>query len=133
MTPRLVARAPRYVFVLGEVFNPGRYVLEGPTTVMEAIAMAGSWRFGGNLREIIIFRRTEDWRLIATRLNLNAALLGREPGPADEIWVRDNDIVMIPKSRLLLLDDYIDLLFTKGLYGVVPAQFSFNFAKLSSL
>ena len=131
--PRLVARAPRYVFVLGEVVNPGRYTLEGPTTAMQAIAMAGGWKFGGNLRHIVVFRRTADWRLVATKLNLNAALLGREPCPADDVWLRDNDILMIPKSGLLLMDDYIDLLFTRGLYGVIPAQFSFNFAKLSSL
>ncbi len=131
--PRLVARAPRYVFVLGEVVNPGRFALESPTTAMQAIALAGGWKFGGNLRQIIVFRRAPDWRLVATRLNLNAALLGREPCPADEVWLRDNDILMIPKSNLLLMDDYIDLLFTRGLYGVVPAQFSFNFAKLSSL
>ncbi len=131
--PRLVARAPRYVFVLGEVVSPGRYTLESPTTAMQAIAMAGGWKFGGNLHRIIIFRRTPDWRLVATRLDLNAALLGREPTPADEVWLRDNDILMIPKSGLLLMDDYIDLVFTRGLYGIVPAQFSFNFAKLSSL
>ncbi|HHM13180.1 MAG TPA: hypothetical protein ENJ16_06470 [Planctomycetaceae bacterium] len=85
------------------------------------------------MRHIVVFRRTADWRLVATKLNLNAALLGREPCPADEVWLRDNDILMIPKSGLLLMDDYIDLLFTRGLYGVIPAQFSFNFAKLSSL
>ena len=50
ITPVLAERAPRFCYVLGEVRIPGRYVLEGPTTVMQAIAMAGSWNVGANLR-----------------------------------------------------------------------------------
>ena len=41
ITPVLAARAPRFCYVLGEVRIPGRYVLEGPTTIMQAIALAG--------------------------------------------------------------------------------------------
>ena len=33
VTPRLSSRAPRFVFVVGEVRRPDRHVLEGPTTV----------------------------------------------------------------------------------------------------
>ena len=36
VTPVLLTRAPRYVYVLGEVARPGRYDLQGPTTVMQA-------------------------------------------------------------------------------------------------
>ena len=133
VTARLVERAPRFVYVLGEVEKPGRFRLEGPTTVMQALAMAGSWKFGGNLHQIIIFRRTEDWRLIATRLDLNGALLGRQPCPADEIWLRDSDVLMIPKGRLLLMDEYINLLFTRGLYSLFPLQSALNFNAASSL
>ena len=43
ITPILITRAPRYVFVVGEVRTPGRYTLEGPTTVMQSIALAGGW------------------------------------------------------------------------------------------
>ena len=35
--PVLQTRAPRHVFVLGEVRTPGRYTLEGPTTAMQAV------------------------------------------------------------------------------------------------
>jgi polysaccharide export outer membrane protein len=34
VTPLLMTRAARYVYVLGEVKTPGRYTLEAPTTVM---------------------------------------------------------------------------------------------------
>ncbi len=134
VTPRLLRRAARYVYVVGEVRQPGRYALEAPTTAMQAIALAGGWNNGGNLREIVVFRRTEDWRLIATKLDLRGALLGERPCPADEVWVRDSDIVVVPKSHLLRANDFIELVFTRGIYGVLPMQgITLNFQKLSSL
>ena len=133
VTPILVERAPRYVYVVGEVRAPGRYVLEAPTTVIQAIAMAGSWNVGAYLRHVVVFRRDEDWRLVATKLDLYGALQGHRPCPADEIWLRDSDIVIVPKNPILVADDFIDLVFTRGIYGVFPMAVSLNFAKLSSL
>jgi polysaccharide export outer membrane protein len=122
VTAVLTQRAPRFVFVLGEVAQPGRFTLEGPTTVMQAISMAGGWRFGGDLKHVVVFRRAEDWRMVATKLDLHDALLGKEPCPADEIFLRDSDLVMLPKSSLLLTTDFIDLIFVRGIYGAVPNQ-----------
>lgn len=131
VTPVLFERAPRHVFVLGEVAQPNRYVLTGPTTAMQAIALAGGWHNGGNLREIVVFRRAEDWRLIATRLDIRGAVLGKRPCPADEIWLRDSDLVVVPKMPVLLADNFIELVFTKGIYGVVP--FSTSWTGVSTL
>jgi polysaccharide biosynthesis/export protein len=126
VTPILIERAPRFVYVAGEVRVPGRYTLEQPTTTMMAIALAGGANNGGNLREIVVFRRTEDWKLMATRIDLNGALLGKRPSPADEIWLRDSDIVLVPKNPLLRSADLAELLFTRNLYAVVPAQTFFT-------
>jgi len=120
VTPVLSSYAPRYVFVLGEVVQSGRYTLEGPTTVMGAISLAGGWNNGGNVRHVVVFRRDANWRLMATKLDLGGALYGKRPCPADEIWVRDSDIVLVPKSDLLQATDFIELIFTRGIYGVLP-------------
>jgi polysaccharide export outer membrane protein len=134
VTPVLEQRAPRYVFVVGEVKSGGRFTLEGPTTSLQAIALAGGWNIGANLRQVIVFRRADDWRLIATMLDLRGALYGHSPCPADEIWLNDSDIVVVPKSPVLVADDMINLLFTRGLYGVVPFQgVAVNFAKLATI
>ncbi|MHB9076077.1 MAG: polysaccharide biosynthesis/export family protein [Pirellulaceae bacterium] len=134
VTPRLQRRAARYVYVAGEVRQPGRYTLEAPTTVMQSIALAGGWNNGGNLRQIVVFRRTEDWRLIATKLDLRGPLLGKRPCPADELWLRDSDLVVVPKCHLLRSDDLLELVFTRGAYGALPVpSVSFNVQKLSSL
>lgn len=132
--PVLAQRAPRYVFVLGEVRTPGRFELTGPTTVIQAISMAGGWNVGANLRQVVIFRRGDDWRLMATAVPLQAALLGHQACPPGEIWLSDSDIVIVPKGPILLTDDFINLVFTRGLYGVIPLQgVSLNFSKLATL
>ncbi len=131
--PVLTQRAPRYVYVLGEVQQPGRYTLEAPTTVMQAISMAGSWTIGAHITQVVVFRRADDWRLIATTLDLRAALLGRSPCPAAEIWVSDADLVIVPKSKLLRGTNFIELVFTKGLYGVIPFNGGVNYTVFREL
>lgn len=129
VTPILTQRAPRYVYVFGEVNTPGRFTMEGPTTLMQALSLAGSWRVGANLRQIAIFRRGDDWRLMATVVHMQKTLLcNHQPCPAGEIWLDDSDIVMVPKSPILIADDFINLYFTRGLYSVLPFQtfYSFN-------
>ncbi|MHB0959268.1 MAG: polysaccharide biosynthesis/export family protein [Pirellulaceae bacterium] len=134
VTPRIRQRAARYVYVVGEVRQPGRYTLEAPTTVMQSIALAGGWNNGGNLRQIVVFRRTEEWRLIATKLDLHGPLLGKRPCPADEIWLRDSDLVVVPKSRLLRSDDLIERIFHHGNYGALPVpRITCDTRRLSSL
>ena len=118
--PILAQRAPRYVYVQGEVNQSGRFEMVGPTTVLQALSMAGSWRVGANLRQIVIFRRGDDWRLLATMVDLDAALHGKQPCPPGELWLSDSDVVIVPKSAILVADDFINLVFTRGIYGVFP-------------
>lgn len=118
----LAQRAPRFFYVLGEVEQPGRIELNGPTSLMQSIALAGGWRNGGNIRQIVVFRRDKNWRLMALKLNLRGGLLGKHPTPSDDIWLRDSDIVLIPKSPILRLADAIDLYFTRSIYGIFPSE-----------
>jgi polysaccharide export outer membrane protein len=131
--PVLVNRAPRFVYVLGEVALPGRYELTGPTTVLQAIAMAGSWNVGAHIRQVVVLRRGDDWQLMATKLDLRPALYGRDPCPRDEIWISDSDIVIVPKNPILVADEFIEMVFTRGIYGVFPMYTTLNFAKASTL
>jgi polysaccharide export outer membrane protein len=120
VTPILLERAPRFIFVVGEVAIPGRYELTGPTSAMQSIALARGFRRGGNLRQLIVFRRDQNWRLTATKLDLSAALLGKAPHPSDEIWLRDSDIVLIPAKPIQRLSEAVDLYLTQTLYGIFP-------------
>jgi polysaccharide export outer membrane protein len=135
ITPILINRAPRFVYVLGEVKNAGRYELTAPTSTMQAVALAGGFdRRAGNVRQIIVFRRDKNWQLVATKLDLGGALAGRSPRPSDEIWLRDSDIVLIPAKPIQRLSDAVNLYMTTTLYAIFPQQgIAFNFDQFQSL
>jgi polysaccharide export outer membrane protein len=120
VTPVLQQRAPNYVYVLGEVARPGRFDLVGPTSVIQSISLAGGWNKGGNLNEVVILRRDKFWHLMATRVKVRPALYNYSDLAADDIWLRDSDIVIVPKLSIQVCDDWIELIFTKGIYGIIP-------------
>lgn len=135
VTPDLLQRAQRFVYVLGEVTTPGQFELNGPTTTMQAIALAGGWNVGANLRQVVVFRRSDDWRLMATMVDLRGALYARRPVPADEIWLSDSDIILIPKTPIQMVDEVVEQVFTRGIYAAVPLEVIWGqgFATVSSI
>jgi polysaccharide export outer membrane protein len=133
ISPALTERATSYVFVGGEVKSPGRYTLEGPTTVMQAIALAGGWNNGGELRQVVVFRRDENWCLKATKINVHKPLYGKDPCPVNDVWLRDNDLVIVPKSVILCATDVVELYFTRGIYAVFPISYVYDFSSGSNV
>jgi polysaccharide export outer membrane protein len=120
--PILDQQAPHFVRVLGQVANPNQIQLNGPTTVLGAIAAAGGHLPQGNMRQVVVLRRAEDWRLISTMLDLQGAVYGKRPTPTDEIWVRDGDVIIVPDKPITRLNNWVQQIFTEGLYRIYPAQ-----------
>ena len=133
VSPALTERATSYVFVGGEVKEPGRYTLEGPTTVMQAITLARGWNIGANVRQVVIFRRDQNWCLKATKIDIRAPLYGKDPCPSNDVWLRDNDLVIVPKSCILCATDVINLYFTRGVYAVFPINYVYDFSRNSGV
>lgn len=120
--PRLARLAPHNIFVYGEVNRPGRFELNAPTSVTAGIAMAEGLRIGANNRQVVIFRRAEDWRLVSTILDLRGGHLGKRPNPSDEIWLRDGDIIIVPPRPIKLFNNATQQIFTDGIYRIIPLQ-----------
>ena len=120
--PVLVQQAPHFAYVMGLVGEPGQIQMQAPTTVLGAIASAGGAQVGANLRQVVIFRRAEDWRLISTMLDLRGAVYGKRPTPADEIWVRDGDVIIVPAAPIQVFDNWVRTVFTNGIYGIIPTN-----------
>ena len=134
VTPVLTERAPRFIYVVGEVDQAGQFELTGPTSALQAIALAGGFNSNGNLRQIIVFRRDQNYKLMATKLDLGGALWGKRPHPSDEIWLRDSDIVLIPKQPIQRLSEQVNRYLTNTLYAIFPQQgVAFNFDNFTSL
>jgi polysaccharide biosynthesis/export protein len=81
------------VSVLGEVQRPGVLQLKAPTTVLEALAMAGGFRDFASPSKIIIFRKDEKGETRRLRFNYNRAV-----GAAgeDNLTLRSGDVVVVP-------------------------------------
>lgn len=120
--PILTQQAPHFVHVLGSVNAPGRIEVTTPTTVLGMIAAAGGHNAESNMRQVVVMRRAEDWRLISTMLDLNGAILGKRPVPADEIWVRDGDVIIVPDRPVAIFNDFVRQVFVEGIYGVLPVN-----------
>lgn len=120
--PQLTKTATHVCYVFGEVVKPGRFEMDRPTSVTQILAQAEGPKIGANMRQVVILRRAEDWRLVSTMLDLQGAHLGKRPNPSDEIWLRDGDTVLLVKKPIKRVDDAIQLLLTDGLYRMVPFQ-----------
>jgi polysaccharide export outer membrane protein len=81
------------VSVLGEVQKPGVLQLKAPTTVLEAIALAGGFRDFASPSKIVIFRKNGSGQTEKLRFNYNRAV-----GSAAEenLSLRSGDVVVVP-------------------------------------
>lgn len=120
--PRLTRQAQHFIFVFGKVAQQGRFELLGPTTALGGLALAGGPTLGANTRQVVVMRRAEDWRLVATMLDLRGAQLGKRPIPSDEIWLRDSDLIIVPDQPISRANDAAQQIFTNGIYRVIPFQ-----------
>ena len=81
------------VSVLGEVQKPGVLQLKAPTTVLEALALAGGFRDFASPSKIVIFRKDGTGQTQKLRFNYNRAV-----GSAGEenVTLKSGDVVVVP-------------------------------------
>jgi len=85
--------ASQNVTVEGAVNKPGVFPLQGPTTLLQAMALAQGPTQTANLDEIIVFRRKDDG-VYAAQFNLDDIRKGRAANPE----ILGSDIVVVGNS-----------------------------------
>jgi len=65
------------IYVFGEVNEPGSFKILRPTSIFEAVAMAGSIKSSARIDSAIIFRQKKD-KLLATRIDLKKVMIPRK-------------------------------------------------------
>lgn len=93
VTVRVTETVSRRVTVEGAVTQPGVYPMNGPTTLLQAIAVARGPNNMADLRRVAIFR-TIDGRRAAAVFDLAAIRKGEAPDPE----IHGNDIVVVQSS-----------------------------------
>lgn len=84
----------RKVFVTGAVSKPGSYVLAGPTTVLQLIALAGGLTEWAKSDRIVVIRGNGHRQLA---LAFNYQDVGRRKNLAQNILLEPGDTVMVPQ------------------------------------
>ncbi len=81
------------VTVLGKVMSQGRYELDGPTTVLDILAMAGGFEEFSSPEDIYILRPIE---ATYKRINFRYSVATSAGGRIDNIQLKPGDFVIVP-------------------------------------
>lgn len=90
--------AGQRVFVGGQVTTPGVRDIVGPTTVLQAIAMAGGFKDDARLDEVVLMRRDKNNKPFLIKLNTVKATTGVDM--QQDIYVQAYDTIVVPRSNI---------------------------------
>lgn len=90
------------VAILGKVNNPGKLVLEGPTSLTQALAWAGGIASTGSER-LILTRTAKNGRLERTEYDLQK-LLNDDADEIPPVWLKDGDTLYVPNAGRFYLN-----------------------------
>ena len=80
------------VYVMGEVTRPGTMELHGPTTILQALAMAGGFKEFANTKDVKVLRPKSGNGVETLRFNYKEML----NGDAKPFYLRSGDTVVVP-------------------------------------
>jgi len=84
----------RTYIVVGKIAKPGSYELGKPTTVLEAIAIAGGFLDFAKVNKVYIIRRMEDGSRQRLPFDYKRVLKGRDPD--ENVDLKSGDTIVVP-------------------------------------
>lgn len=105
--------ASRRIYVLGQVNKPGAFTVTRPTSIIEAIALAGGTNQRSNIKSAIAMRRVNN-QVIAKVLDIEKIMEGKE----NLSYLLPEDTLYISQTRLSKAADiakqFSDVIFFRG-------------------
>jgi len=132
VTVQILTVAPRKIFVMGEVTRPGVVEVDNMITLTHVLAMAGGVSTRGDRRQVLVVRRKglpiPQGTVVDVDSILNSRVTVGENGQvrADskawlkDLWLDDYDLVYVPTTAMAKRNDWIDQVFTRGIWSVMP-------------
>jgi polysaccharide biosynthesis/export protein len=105
-------RAEQTITVDGSVRNPGQFIVKGPTTLLQAVAMAKGTSEDANPSRVVVFRTIRGEKL-AGAFDLQDIRRAKSEDPI----IYGNDIIIVDGSRARQM--YRDLLSTLPILGLL--------------
>ena len=96
LTVNVTQRAPRFVYVLGEVNHGNRFEFSPGDRVIHGLALAGGMTANARENSIVLMRRDQEGRDHAYRLDFSHMHTTMTP---QDIYLQPGDVVFVPKSR----------------------------------
>ena len=84
----------RSYVVVGKIIHPGSYELGKPTTVLEAIAIAGGLQDFAKTGKIYILTHTEDGSQVRLPFNYKKVITQR--APEENVYLKSGDTIVVP-------------------------------------
>ncbi len=118
------------IYVFGEVHRPGMLKTSKEVSLLQAIALSGSYiPARAELSQVVLIRRRHLPRPSAAIINVfqlleNRKRADKEPVKCDmakyryDIWLEDGDMVYIPTSGIAKRADYIEYVWVRGIRAV---------------
>jgi len=91
VTVIVVEAVASQVYVMGEVTHPGTMQLYGPTTILQALAMAGGFKEFANTKDVKVLRPSKSG-MDTLKFNYKDVL----SGDAKPFYLRSGDTVIVP-------------------------------------
>jgi polysaccharide biosynthesis/export protein len=84
----------RTYIIVGKISRPGAYELGKPTTVLEAIAIAGGFQDFAKPTKIYVIRRMENGSRLRLPFDYNKVIKGRDPD--ENVNLKSGDTIVVP-------------------------------------
>jgi polysaccharide export outer membrane protein len=112
------------VFVGGEVSKPTMELLTCPTTVLQAVAMAGGFLPTARTNEVIVLRHGANKKPFQISLNVEKAMKGVDL--SQDIYLEPYDMVIVPRSNIADVDLWMDQYIARTV-GALGGEFTFYY------
>lgn len=93
------------IYVLGDVNNPGSYMITKPITILEALSMCGGHRTTASLSDLLLVRRYEH-RFVIKHLDLAPVLTMSDTNLSLFVMAPD-DILYVPRIKAFDYGDFM--------------------------
>jgi polysaccharide export outer membrane protein len=103
----------------GQVGHPGKYELRSPTTVAEAVAIAGGFTDQSKHSQVVVFRKINDGVVEAHVLNVKTMLASRNL--EEDLQLQPGDMLFVPQNRISKIRKFLPVSSLSTFF--TPAQF----------
>lgn len=113
--------APQRFYAGGEIGRSGVHDIHGPINLLQAVQLAGGLTDEARPGYVVVIRADADGRPVGRTFNLKRLQAGG--GEAYNTMVRANDVIYVPRSRIINFGTWID----NYIGGLIPNLPGFGF------